>query len=142
MRLKKQKGLGLIEIMLALIITVFLVTTVVNMGSDGMAAGKIAAGIKAVRLIRTQASQYASPSDFAGMTLSNIPIKKTVGSGSGTNPWGGDYGITVNNAGTDYTLTLTLVPEEAAGPMMKVMDEDASTDSAYSGTTLTVGYDK
>jgi len=140
--MKKQKGYTLVELMLVLMVVVGGLGFLAKAGLDAQAGNRISEGIRSVSLLRSQASLYGAPSNFVGMTLLNIPVGKTIGDGSGTNPWHGDYSLTVNNAGADYTLTLTEVPADASGPMMKAMAEGASTVPAYTGTTLSVGYDE
>lgn len=138
----KQKGYSLVEIGIGMVVVVFILAGVVSMGKDVMDAGKINTATNAVSLLRTAASRYGAPSDFEHMTLATITVSNTISDGIGTNPWGGDYSITVNNNGADYTLVLTEVPEYASGPLKKAFSPGASTAVTYADTTLTVSYDE
>ncbi len=130
-----QRGFTFIELVMSLVFMALAVTVVLGVGRGLMEDASVSRANTEITHIRAAASIYASPGDFTGMTMGLIHAGPAVGSGSGTNPWKGDYAITVTSGNASYTLTVTDVPTNAQGRLITTMGEGATaTPTVASGT--------
>ena len=61
------------------------------------------------------------------------------GTGEGSNPWGGDYTVTVNADATKVDIAATAVPENAGADLVRTFNTK-SEGASYEGTTFTVTF--
>ena len=141
---RKAHGYTFIEIVGSLAVIALGVAIISGVGEDVMSGSDTSRAIAQVKMVRGAASLYAAPGDFAGMTMARLSVGNSVGTGTGTNPWGGNYTVTVNNSGADYTLSITAVPEDASVPLLSTLGIGSFVAAAYNATTdvVTVGYDR
>ncbi len=140
--MNKFKGIGLLELMLALaIISVLLVAATRYFASTDSsrkvndAANMLQAVINASEDVRTSDNNYAAITSIDILQKRGLVPESWTG-GSKPNPWGG--GIEVDGkAGTSITMTLTNVSEKDCTALSELMAKKGVTQSGTCGATPT-----
>lgn len=115
-QVKRERGIGLLELMLSLSIIAILLVMATRYFMAANESQKINNAISQINGIAGGAANYdlVNPG-YANMTIANLIAGRYIpsslggsGGGVGANPWGGDIQIALNAPG--FSVTLTDVP--------------------------------
>lgn len=139
--LKTKKGLTLVEMAIVIGIISFLIISV-SAGAGMIDNSRIQSASRSVREIATAAHSWLS---LGNTTYTNVSIETLKQdnllqqgfSQTGTNPWGGDFGLSANASNTaTVDVQLTQVPQTAADKLQALLKNQVRTIT-YDSATLT-----
>lgn len=143
-RLMNRKAFTLIELVLVLVIIGVLAAILIPALSMRDKAN-ISKAKGEIRSLHAGALGYLSAgrTTFTGVSVANLvseghlPANFT---GTGSNPWGGDYTVTVNASdATQVDIALTTVPANAGADLVRTFNT-ISEGATYATTTFTVTF--
>ena len=143
--IKKQKGLTLIESLIALVILGFVVTLVAPRILNALDRNKDTQVITDLGMLRqAAAAKKGIKSNYSGITCANLVNDEYINNNwtdcSGVNPYDGDYQVTANSSdGRNVDISATGLTTAACNRIAETQS-DAAVAAACSGTTVTVTY--
>ena len=124
MSLIKNKGIGLLEIMLVIIIIMSVALMSTRYYITTREAARVAAGIDMTNTIVNAAYQWvtANNGNFNGISMEILASEsyQSYGDGSGKNPWHGDIIIAADSSG-NLQFTMNNLPLKACGNMLEAV---------------------
>jgi len=145
-RLKNQKGFTLLELIVVMIIIIVIASQVLASFKGASANGRIAAAMNSIKSIQTASMNYFNNNggNFTGISVSSLVSGNYLPgafTGTGSNPWGGNYTIAVNgNNNTQFNLTMTNVSQTDATTLNSNLQNSAqavnyvASSSTWTGT--------
>ena len=142
-RLMNRNAFTLIEIAIVMVIIGILVAVLIPaLGMRDKA--NIAKAKGEIRSLHAGALGYVSAgrTTFTGVDVATLVTDGHMPanfSGTGSNPWGGDYTVTANTDATKVDIALTLVPTKAGEDLVRTFNT-ISEGAACATTTFTVTF--
>ena len=119
----KQRGIGLLELMLSLAIIAVLLVMATRYYKTAHTGQQVNDAVGMIEAIRGASAQWeAGRPTYTGIDMAKLDqyglIPKDVAgnsspAGSGTNPWGGDVSVRAASGGAQIDISLTNVPKDA-----------------------------
>lgn len=116
-KLRNRKGIGLLELMLALAIIAILIIMATRYYQSASTSQKIADAQGQITAIMTAATSWAkgfAPPSYTGVSMTAISggLPKTLaGTGANASPWGTNISVAAGTpASTTFTITFTGIP--------------------------------
>jgi len=140
----KTKGIGLLELMLALSIIAVLLVAATRYFKSTDSSRKVNAAVDILQVVinasedwRTTNNNYADIS-LAALQKQGLLPGNTEWTESSGNPWGGGIKVTTNDSGKTIALTLTQVPLKECNSLSDLMlkkgvTAQTCTNSEYNG---------
>jgi prepilin-type N-terminal cleavage/methylation domain-containing protein len=138
---KMNKGFSLVELAIGLAILTVLILSI-SLSSGVKENARVQSASQSVRALRSAAESYLSAGNvnYSGVTLTVLKTNNLLPaslSGTGTNPWGGNYTVGPNaTLNTQADIALTAVPSTEATKLTSYFNNSANA-SVYDATTKT-----
>lgn len=137
--LAKEKGIGLLELMLALAIISVLLVAATRYFASTDSSRKVNDAVNMLQAVINASEDWrTSKNSYADISLTELEKQGLLPNwGDTSNPWGG--GIIVAGTATSITLKLTNVPQKDCLSLSSIMDKKGVTGSecaeqVYSGS--------
>ena len=108
-----NRGFSLVELAIGLAVVTVLVLAI-SMSAGIRDTARVHSAVESVQTLRSAAEGYLSAGkiNYTGMDIASLKTNGLLSAnftGSGTNPWGGNYTIVPNLTPTKFDVTLTSV---------------------------------
>ena len=141
--MRNKSGFTLIELVLVISIVALLLMAI-GLTSGVRENARVHAAAESVKTLRTASESYIAAGNmtYAGITIAGL---QTAGylpasfSATGSNPWGGNYSISVNSDPNKVDISLTGVSTIASARLSSLFTNSASATS-YASDTWTVTF--
>ena len=143
-RSRNRAAFSLLELSLALAVIVILLLALAQGGGIRNQA-RVMTAAESIRTLRTAAEGFISGGNltYTGVSLTELKNKNLLPggfSGTGSNPWGGNYNIAVNAGdATKVDITVTAVPDDAGAQLNTLFKNSAGSTSYDAGTDIWTG---
>jgi len=137
MRFKKNKGFTLLELIVVMVIITIIASGVIASFKGASDNGRVANALNSIKAIQTAAMEYfnSNGGSCAGISIDNLIAGKYLPAsftGTGSNPWAGDYSVNVNAGDvTKFDLSMTNI----------TANDNAALNNAIQKTAEGVAYD-
>lgn len=135
---KKNKGFTLLEVIVVLIIGGYILSWVSEKAWEGWNRYRAADMVDQVSVITKAAnSKFGKKASYSGVSMTVLKdlLPTSIGDGSGTNPWGGNYTITAGTPASTLKITVSQVPT-IIGAYAATQYSNAAYASASSTLTI------
>jgi len=111
--LRNKKGFTLLELIVVMVIITIIASTVIGSFKGASDNGRVANALNSIKAIQTAAMGYfnSNGGSCSGISIATLVTGKFLPgsfSGTGTNPWGGNYTVNVNASDTTkFDLSMT-----------------------------------
>ena len=144
--LSNKKGFTLLELIVVMVIITIIASQVIASFKGASDNGRIAAALNSVKAIQTAAMNYFNNN---GGSCTGISVATLVSgnylpgtfTGTGANPWGGNYAVAVNaNNVTQFNLSMTNISQTDATMLNNALQNSAqavnyvASSSTWTGT--------
>ena len=112
--MNNKKGFSLVELAIGLAVVTTLIVAV-SVSSGRRDSAKVQSAANSVRTLRTAAENYIANGslNYSSVSISELQKNNLLPasfSGIASNPWGGDFSVTVNGSDSrKYDITLTAI---------------------------------
>lgn len=133
----RQRGIGLLELMLSLAIIAILLVMATRYFTSARQGQQVAAAVSMVNAITAAASNYTSTQGAGAAPGSIGLIKSYLPQGAETDPWGGK--ITIDGASaTAFIINMGSVPSDACTLIGNALANTGATASGGAPCAITV----
>ena len=137
-RFNSQQGFSLVELAIGLAVVTILVLAI-SMSSGIRDNARIQSAANSVQTLRSTAENYLATGklNYAGLTIDALKTAKLLpGSftGTGANPWGGDFTVAANTDKTRFDITLGGLSQTDADKLTAYFNNSANA-AVYNTST-------
>ena len=141
--MRNKSGFTLIELVLVISIVALLLMAI-GLTSGVRENARVHAAAESVKTLRTASESYIAAGNmtYAGITIAGLQAAGYLPasfSATGSNPWGGNYSISVNSDPNKVDISLTGVSTIASARLSSLFTNSASATS-YASDTWTVTF--
>jgi len=145
-KLSNKKGFTLLELIVVMVIITIIASQVIASFKGAADNGRVAAALNSIKAIQTAAMNYfnnngGSCTGISVATLVSGKYLPGIFTGTGANPWGGNYTVNVNASdSTKFDLLMTNISQTDATTLNNALANSAqavsyvATSSTWTGT--------
>ncbi len=145
---RRERGFTFLEVMIALSLGMIAIMAVAKGIQSITTRSNVSVAVTDIQyILQASVSWRASQTSYSGISMSVLEnqglLPSAIGSGSGTNPWGGNYTVTANASnGNLLDIALSNVASDAGAQAVTLLQKTSynANSASYSGGTLSVTY--
>jgi len=140
--LSGKNGFTLLELIVVMVIITIIASQIIASFKGASDNGRVASALNSVKAIQTAAMNYFNNNggSCAGISVSNLVAGNYLPgafTGTGSNPWGGNYTVAVNaNNATQFNLSMTNISQADANTLSNDL-ANSSQGTTYAAATST-----
>jgi len=143
----RQRGFTLLEVGLALVVAMLVIAAAAMAFTTQRDRAEVKSAVDGVNALYSGAANWAMsrPSSYTGVSCAVLvaqgALPPVLGNCTATNPWGGNYTVSVNASNSAHVdITLTNVPNGPGAQLVDKLTPIVATAPTFNAGTFTVTF--